>query len=226
MSEISTDFRHHLSSDVTTLCTAWQLKLKDETVIGLTDHDAPFELNNIQFNPQQSLTETDRDYRLGFATDGGDVQTVFDLPQLSEAAVKSGALDDAELSRYAVNWRDPSQHVLTASGRIGNVKITEFGFVAEWVGHASRLDRSTGRVFAKLCDASFGDARCGMDASQYPDGTICPRTFAACRDQFSNTVNFRGFPYLLGDDVLQAAPQVAERRDGGSRYGHLKLNAS
>jgi len=60
-----------------------------------------------------------------------------------------------------------------------------------------------------------------QDTSQrmnFPSGTVCPRSFSACRDRFNNALNFRGFPYLLGDDALTAAPRESEIRDGGSRY--------
>ncbi len=213
------------SGIATTLCSAWRLRLKDGSVRGLTDHDQSFELDGTTYHPSQSLNETDRDHRINFAADGGEIETVFDLPDLTEEAVKEGVLDNAILERFTVNWQNPSEYKLTSSGRIGRVKISGDGFQAEWLGHATLLERGTGRVFGKICDASFGDARCGVDAGLYPEGTICPRSFAACRDQFSNTANFRGFPFLLGDDALQAAPQDGERRDGGSRYAHLKLHA-
>lgn len=91
-------------------------------------------------------------------------------------------------------------------------------FEAEWTGEAAKLNRSFGRVYSKICDAEFGDERCGLNAADFPDGTSCPRSLEACREQFDNVMNYRGFPYLLGDDALQAAPQITERRDGSSRY--------
>jgi len=60
--------------------------------------------------------------------------------------------------------------------------------------------------------------RMGLNADNFPSGTVCPRSFSACRDRFNNALNFRGFPYLLGDDALTAAPRESEIRDGGSRY--------
>ena len=218
MSELSAELKEHLAQGATTLCSAWQLILRDGTIILMTDHDEPLEIDGKTYHPNQSLNDTDRDHRLNFAADGGAIQTVFDLPSLDAASVKSGGLDGAELLHLKVNWRAPEQYYLVASGRIGPVKVTEYGFEAEWLGHATKLDRHTGRVFSKLCDASFGDDRCGLSAEGFPEGTTCPRTLNACRMQFDNANNFRGFPYLLGDDALQAAPQIGQARNGGSRY--------
>ena len=45
----------------------------------------------------------------------------------------------------------------------------------------------------------------------------CDKRFATCRDRFANTLNFRGFPYMVGNDALQASPASETVRDGGSR---------
>lgn len=34
----------------------------------------------------------------------------------------------------------------------------------------------------------------------------CDRSFAACRDKFANTINFRGFPHMPGNDYLATYP--------------------
>ena len=130
---------------------------------------------------------------------------------------RQAGLDGARIESFRVNWTNTAEYVPMASGYVGDIRQQGGVYEAEWLGEASRLERSTGRVFARLCDAEFGDARCGLDPDDFPEGTACPRTFDAC-GQFGNRINFRGFPYLLGDDALIAAPQEGEVRDGGSRY--------
>ena len=126
-------------------------------------------------------------------------------------------MDAAQLSQFRHDWRS-GETTLLSKGRIGEVSFSDQEISVEWLGQSSLLDRSTGRVFSRQCDASFGDARCGLTLSDFAEDTICPRSFQACRDQFSNSVNFRGFPYLLGDDVLQAGVGESDIRDGSSRY--------
>jgi len=46
----------------------------------------------------------------------------------------------------------------------------------------------------------------------------CDKRFAVCRVRFANAVNFRGFPYMPGNDAVLAAPAADQPRDGGSRY--------
>lgn len=46
----------------------------------------------------------------------------------------------------------------------------------------------------------------------------CDKSFAACKAKFVNTLNFRGFPHMPGDDAVQARPSAGAVMDGGSRF--------
>ncbi|MBY0562887.1 MAG: DUF2163 domain-containing protein [Hyphomonadaceae bacterium] len=46
----------------------------------------------------------------------------------------------------------------------------------------------------------------------------CDKRFETCRVKFANTTNFRGFPHMPGNDVVQAGPRDGERMDGSSRF--------
>lgn len=47
----------------------------------------------------------------------------------------------------------------------------------------------------------------------------CDKRFATCRAKFANTVNFRGFPHMPGNDAVIAGADPGQPFDGGSRYG-------
>lgn len=44
----------------------------------------------------------------------------------------------------------------------------------------------------------------------------CDKRFETCRAKFSNTLNFRGFPHLPGEDWLTSYPVSSQLNDGGS----------
>lgn len=46
----------------------------------------------------------------------------------------------------------------------------------------------------------------------------CDKRWATCKAKFANTVNFRGFPMMPGDDWLAAGPRSGDRNDGGSLW--------
>ncbi len=218
MRNLSTEFQSHLSGEVTTLCMVWKLELLDGRVLGFSEHDRDLIIEDVVYSAQSSLTESESENRLGFAADNGSVQGVLNAVNISDAEIADGVLTGACLSRYRVNWVEPSQCALLSVGELGQVTTKGDYFDVEWLGLSTKLDRSTGRVFSKKCDASLGDPRCGVSLDAFAEESFCPKTFSACRDQFNNTANFRGVPYLIGDDSLYAGPIDGERKDGGSRY--------
>jgi uncharacterized phage protein (TIGR02218 family) len=48
----------------------------------------------------------------------------------------------------------------------------------------------------------------------------CDKQFATCKAKFANAVNFRGFPYMPGNDAVTSYPAQDQTMDGGSRYGN------
>ncbi|MGE0741063.1 MAG: DUF2163 domain-containing protein [Hyphomonadaceae bacterium] len=46
----------------------------------------------------------------------------------------------------------------------------------------------------------------------------CDKRIETCRAKFANTLNFRGFPHMPGNDALQAGPIANAPLDGGSRF--------
>ena len=48
----------------------------------------------------------------------------------------------------------------------------------------------------------------------------CDKQFATCKAKFANAANFRGFPFMPGNDAVLSYPTAAQPRDGGSRYGN------
>jgi uncharacterized phage protein (TIGR02218 family) len=48
----------------------------------------------------------------------------------------------------------------------------------------------------------------------------CDKQFTTCKAKFDNAVNFRGFPYMPGNDAVTSYPTQTQILDGGSRYGN------
>ncbi len=46
----------------------------------------------------------------------------------------------------------------------------------------------------------------------------CDKRFETCRAKFANSLNFRGFPHMPGNDAVQARPIAGELLDGSSRF--------
>lgn len=48
----------------------------------------------------------------------------------------------------------------------------------------------------------------------------CDKRFSTCKQKFSNAANFRGFPYMPGNNAVIGYANANTDMDGGSRYGN------
>ncbi|WP_017930156.1 DUF2163 domain-containing protein [Robiginitomaculum antarcticum] len=218
MRDLSPEFRALIEAEHSRVCWCWTITRADEIMLGFTDHDRDLTVGGVIHYARSGLTPSAVDSREGFAVDNSAIAGALDHESLDSAALAKGLFDGAQIILRRVSWENPDITDTVWAGRFGKITRSDNGFTADLVGPGEALNRAVGRVFSKMCDARFGDARCGVDAANYPEGTLCPRTFEACQSLFNNTVNFRGFPYLIGDDAMQAGPDSQAVRDGSSRY--------
>ncbi|WP_300543485.1 DUF2163 domain-containing protein [Maricaulis sp.] len=206
-----------LASGVTLLCWCWRVTRRDGVVFGFTDHDRDLTFDGLTYTASSGFGGADVERECGFAPDQGAVAGALDADTVTAADIEAGLWAGARVETFRVDWSDPDQRVKTATAELGEIRRHDRRFEAELLGLAHKLETVTGRVFARRCDAELGDGRCGVDPD-HPDFALgCDKAFATCRDRFSNTLNFRGFPYMVGNDVLQASPAADPVRDGGSR---------
>ena len=202
---------------MSTLATAWILIRRDGGRLGFTEHDGVLRVDGVECLPRSGFTPTTTETQLGFAHDNAEVAGVLDDSRLHHADLAGGLYDGATLETWQVDWTRGAAE-LRRTHRIRAVRHTsDRRFSAELEGLGAALGTVRGRVVSRLCGARFADGRCGLDAGDFPEGTTCPRTFAACRG-FGNVANFRGFPHLIGDDALVQGVSDALPVDGGSRY--------
>ena len=218
MRDFSPDFKTHIAQECTTLCWAWKLTRKDSLVLGFTDHDRALIIDGQSYLAASGFSPTDIEQRLGFSLDNSSVLGALSSDQITKEDVEAGLYGGAEIEIFRVNWQNPDEYGLIWSGHLGDITLKDGQFEGELVGNGAVLDRSTGRVFSRQCDTEFGGVKCGEDIASYPADTTCPHTFKACQEQFDNAANFRGFPYLIGDDASYAAPREGDVKDGSSRY--------
>ena len=206
-----------LDAGVTTHAWCWRVTRTDDAQFGFTDHDRDLEFDGLIYRAGSGFGGADMEATPGLAPSQTDLDGALDSEVLTEADLAAGLWGGARVECWRVDWSDPELRVLVSTGELGEVRRLDGGFEAELLGLAHRLERVTGRVFTRRCDAQLGDARCGV-SPEHPDFAIgCDQRFATCRNRFANTVNFRGFPHMVGNDLLQASAASETIRDGGSR---------
>ncbi len=274
MSALDPALAARLDEPVTTCCSAWRLTLRDGRVLGFTDHDRMLDIDGTQFEPGGGMNATDARDSAGLSVDTTEVSGILNTGRFTDEDIEAGLLDSATVETLLVDWRAPPLHQVVRMATVGRIRRAGAAFVAELESATAFHAQPRGRLYRRTCDATLGDARCGIDLGRsdlraavtitmkrgerayavdglgaFADGDFngatlqigattmfvpvhrivgtehwldfaerqelspgqtgnlvagCDQTFARCRDRFANTMNFRGFPHLPGNDEAYA----------------------
>lgn len=215
MRQVPEEMAARIASGAATLCHVWKVVRADGTALGFTDHDGNLEVDGLTCRAASGWTTGAARSEVGL--DAGDASAlgVIEGEGFDAAGIAAGDFDGARVELWRVDWSAPALRVRLSVGTITALKIEGDRFTADVAGPMARLERVVGRTYGRLCDASLGDARCGVDPGDHP-GASCDRRWETCVGVFANGINFRGFPDIPGDDFLTARAG-AGRDDGGSR---------
>jgi uncharacterized phage protein (TIGR02218 family) len=155
----------HLDGDATTLCNAWRVTRRDGTVLGFTDHDHDITFDGVSFRAASGFEASEAEDGNGLSAQAGEVSGGFSGEAIAEADLVAGRFDGAKVEVFTVNWQAPSERLLLRTGEIGEVTRAGNAFRAELRRMTHGLDQVKGRIYGHRCDAVFGDARCGVDAT-------------------------------------------------------------
>lgn len=160
--------RARLDSGVTTLATAWRITRADGAVAAFTDHDRDLAFGGVTYAARSGFAGGDMDKGLGLDVDDADIPGVLSDDGIAEADLLAGLWDGARVDVWRVDWTDPALRVHLYAGRIGAVRRGPVALTAQLRGLQAGFDAPFGRVFSRFCDATVGDARCGVDLSAAP----------------------------------------------------------
>lgn len=198
------------------LCHAWLLTRTDGTVLGFTDHDQDLTVDGVACRAASGWTAGALESQAGFGAGLAAAVGALDDAAITVADIEAGLYDGARVACLRADWAAPDLFVTLWRARIARIDWTGEAFSAALEGPAAALETVVGRAYARTCDASLGDARCGVDLAAHP-GATCDRRWATCQETFGNGLNFRGFPSLPGEDFLTLYPGPGQTHDGGRR---------
>lgn len=155
----------HLATGVTTVARAWALTRRDGTAMGFTDHDCDLQFDGQTFRADSGLSASALEQSTGLSVDNTEAVGALTTDGIRAADIDAGRYDGADVVSWLVNWRDVSQRRILFRGKIGAITRANGAFRAELRGLSDVLNQPKGRVFQKPCAAIFGDAACGIDAS-------------------------------------------------------------
>jgi uncharacterized phage protein (TIGR02218 family) len=163
MKALSPALQAHLDEGTTTLAWCWRITRADGVTFGFTDHDQTLTFDGTEFEPESGLTASEVRSGSDLSVDAQDAQGVLTSDRITETDILDGRWDNAAVEVWRVNWLDTSQRVLLRRGAIGQIRRGRAAFVAEVRSLAHVLGQTVGRTFQATCDATLGDARCGVN---------------------------------------------------------------
>jgi uncharacterized phage protein (TIGR02218 family) len=163
MRPIPSALQTKLDSGVTTLARCWKLMRRDGVVMGFTDHDRDLIVGGVTFRAGTGFSSSEAVSRFDLSVDGAEISGALADEQLTDADLAAGRYDAAQVETWLVDWSDPTLNLLTARGRLGEVRREGQAFVAELRGLADLLSQESGRLYTARCGADLGDLRCKVD---------------------------------------------------------------
>lgn len=153
----------HLQGPTTTVVRCLALTRRDGLTLGFTDHDRALSFEGIAFRPESGTALSALAFGTGLAVDNAEATGALSDAAITEADIRAGRWDGAEVRLWAVDWPEPERRVLRFRGTLGEITRQGAAFTAELRGLAEALNRPQGRLFQARCPAVLGDAACGVD---------------------------------------------------------------
>ncbi|MCC5993783.1 MAG: DUF2163 domain-containing protein [Rhodobacteraceae bacterium] len=192
MKSLSPALQAHLDDGTTTLAWCWRITRADGVAFGFTDHDRVLVFEGTEFEPESGFAASEIRAGSDLSVDAQDAEGVLSSDRITETDILDGRWDAAEVELWRVNWGDTSQRVLMRRGAVGQIRRGRMAFVAEVRSLAHVLGQTVGRTFQAGCDATLGDARCGVnlnDPAYKGTGTVVDQL----RDRAFTTSGLSGF---------------------------------
>lgn len=163
MRQFSAAFADHIASGETRLCFCWILRRTDGTVTGFTDHDETVQLDGVPCSPLSGFQGSEAAARLGLEIDTSEVLGILDSGTVTAQDIRLGRFNGARVETWRVKWDQPAVNARLRVDTIGEITEMDGAFRAELRSLHAELNRPTGRIYQRTCDAALGDTRCGMD---------------------------------------------------------------
>ena len=158
-----------LATGATTLCRCWRLVRRDGTELGFTDHDRDLTIGGLLFEAASGFDAAASETELGLAAGGGEIAGALASARIEPRDIEAGRYDEAEIETFLVDWTDPRLDFRLERVFLGEIRSRDGQFTAETRNLSPALERVQGRRTTLQCDASLGDARCGIDLSGPPN---------------------------------------------------------
>ena len=164
MKTIPSDLLAHYGTGCLTTAVLWKVTRTDGLVFAFTDHDRELTFGGTTYSPSSAFDASTIATSSELNVDNLEVAGILDAAGITAADIEAGLWDGASVEVRRVNWADLADGAeILRVGSIGQVQRRTGGYTAELRGLMQALQKNVGRVIMPTCDATLGDARCGVN---------------------------------------------------------------
>ncbi len=178
-----------LASGQTTLARCLRLDLRDDTSLGITDHDIDITVDlgdgALTYSSTTGVLPSAVSLSIGLDADSFEATgPITDV--ITRAQLLGGRYDRARARLFDVDWSAPTRFLRLMSGRVTTSKLEAGRFTLEIRSAADAFNQSIGRLISPYCRHDFGVGQCQASPPIYP------ATVTDVDDEISFTVDFPG----------------------------------
>jgi uncharacterized phage protein (TIGR02218 family) len=165
MRTIAPELQARLDGGATKLCRCWLVRRQDGRTLGFTDHDDDIVFDGVTFRASSGMDASALQSVNGLSVDNAEAVGALRDAAVSEADIRAGRYDRAEIWHWLVDWERPDLRVLQFRGTFGEIRRSDGHFEVELRGPAEALNAPVGRSVLRTCDRALGDAKCRFDTA-------------------------------------------------------------
>lgn len=152
----------HIAGETTSICTLWNVTRQDGKQFFFTDSDNDIVYSGNTYLSAVGYNRTAIENAVGLTVDNLNVTGFLDSDSLTEAELRAGLFDFAQINVYVVNWADLSQGpIQLRRGYFGEVTFSDSGlFKTELRGLTQVYSQNLLEVIQPLCRTDLGSTKC------------------------------------------------------------------
>ena len=202
MHTVSVELKAYLAQEATTMAGCIWIKREDGTIEGFTSHDVNITYDGITtpaadvtYLSGGAFTPSAIEQSSDLAVDNMEAIVSLTSVGMTEADLRTGAYNNAEIRFFSVNYKDLTMgHLPGQRGNLGEMSFTDNSATIEFRSLSQRLAQNIGRIYAPPCDADLGDARCGIDLDITTDLWLADTVYTA--GYYAIATTFDGRKYI------------------------------
>lgn len=170
--------RNHLALDATSWTLLLKVVCKDGTVLGFTTLDEPLTFDDgggpLLYRADQGFMPERLESTADLGVDNTNLQGWYSLDGVTEARIRAGLFDFAQVWIYRVNFMDLGQGFeIWAAGTFGESKYNDTGWTTEYRSLRQQLKQPLCQLSSLTCRARFGSKSLGTPGAPFTERKPC-----------------------------------------------------